>query len=62
MSPRKRPSNVLPFRKIKTRPLPPLNAPPLPPGLGLRVTLGTVDVTKQPAPDESERDPFGLDE
>lgn len=55
MSPRKRTDNLIPFRRIKTRPLPPLKAPLREPGVGLRVTLGEKDVTKrQDEGEESE--------
>lgn len=63
MSPRKRKDNVLPFVRTKTQPLPPLKAPALPEGLGLRVSLGGVDVTRRPArpPLDDSGDPFDFD-
>lgn len=59
MSPRKRKDNILPFQRTKVQPLPPLKSPPMPPCLGLRVSLGGVDVTKRPAPEDEDSDPFG---
>lgn len=59
MSPSKRKDNILPFQRTKTQPLPPLKSPTLPPGIGLRVSFGNVDVTKRSAPEDEEYEPFG---